>query len=377
MTGLFDQTEINGLVLKNRLVRSATWEGLATPEGACTDQLVDFVSRLAEGGMGLIVSSFTYVLEGGRGLPKQAGLDRDDYVPGHRKLTSAVHERGGKIALQLMHAGAQTRAKWIEGHIALAPSAIEDPTYKTLPCELSLEEIDELVEAFGQAARRGVEAGYDAIELHGAHGYLLNQFMSPLRNQRTDRFGGSVENRARFVCDVYERMRDEVGPQFPVMIKVNCDDFVPGGAGSEDWLYLAKRLAELGIDAIEVSGGTPASGKLAPNRTGIGKEEKEAYFLPQARQIREAVDVPLILVGGLRSPRVLERILSEGTADYFSMSRPFIREPHLVQRWQGGDLSKARCISCNLCFRTSLEDTGLTCAYERKLAAKGRKPAET
>jgi 2,4-dienoyl-CoA reductase-like NADH-dependent reductase (Old Yellow Enzyme family) len=377
MTGLFDQTEINGLVLKNRLVRSATWEGLATPQGACTDQLVDFVSRLADGGMGLIISSFTYVLEGGRGLPKQAGLDRDDYVPGHRKLTSAVHERGGKIALQLMHAGAQTRAKWIEGHTALAPSAIEDPTYKTLPRELTLEDIDELVEAFGQSAGRGVEAGYDAIELHGAHGYLLNQFVSPLRNRRTDRYGGSVENRARFVCQVYQRVRDEVGPHFPVMIKVNCDDFVPGGTGLADWLYLAKRLAQLGIDAIEVSGGTPASGKRTPNRTGIGKEKNEAYFLPQARRIREAVDVPLILVGGLRSPRVMERILSEGTTDYFSMSRPFIREPHLVQRWQGGDLSKARCISCNLCFRTSLEDTGLTCAYERKLAAKGRKPVET
>jgi 2,4-dienoyl-CoA reductase-like NADH-dependent reductase (Old Yellow Enzyme family) len=374
--GLFDRSEINGLILENRLCRSATWEGLATPEGACTDPLVSFVSRLAEGGVGLIFSSFTYVLEGGRGLPKMAGLDRDDYVPGYHKLTSAVHERGSKIALQLVHAGAQTRTKWIEGHTPLAPSAIEDRTYRTMPREMTLAEIEDVVEAFGQAARRGVEAGFDAVELHGAHGYLLNQFMSPLSNQRGDRYGGSVENRARFACEVYERVRREVGPHFPVLIKMNCDDFLPGGATLDDWLYLAKRLSDLGIDAIEVSGGTPASGKLGANRTGIGKVDKEAYFLPQARRIREAVEVPLILVGGLRSPQLMQQILAEGTVDYFSLSRPFIREPRLVQRWQSGDLSKARCISCNLCFRTSLEDTGLTCAYERKLAARRRKPSD-
>jgi len=375
MPSLFDRSEINGLILENRVFRSATWEGLATPQGECTDQLVAFVSRLAEGGVGLIISSFTYVLEGGRGLPKMAGLDRDDYVPGYQKLTSAVHERGGKIALQLVHAGAQTRAKWIEGHTAIAPSAIEDRTYRTLPREMTKADIEEIVEAFGQAARRGVEAGFDAIELHGAHGYLLNQFVSPLCNHRTDRYGGSVENRARFACEVYQRVRDEVGSHFPVLIKMNCDDFIPGGATPDDWLYLARQLSALGIDAIEVSGGTPASGKLTPNRTGIGKVNKEAYFLSHARRIREAVEVPLILVGGLRSPSLLEHILSELTVDYFSLSRPFIREPHLVQRWQAGDLSKARCISCNLCFRTSLEDTGLTCAYERKLAERGRKPS--
>jgi len=375
MSSLFERTEINGLILKNRLVRSATWEGLATPDGECTARLVAFVSRLAEGDIGLIISSFTYVLEGGRGLPKSAGLHRDDYVPGYKELTSAVHERGGKIALQLVHAGAQTRTKWIGEHTPLAPSAVEDRTYKTLPEEMTQEGIEKVVEAFGQAARRGVEAGFDAIELHGAHGYLLSQFISPYTNRRTDRYGGSVEHRARFVCEVYQRVRDEVGARFPVLIKMNCDDFTPGGASLQDWIYLARRLAEMGIDAIEVSGGTPASGKLGANRTGIGKMKKEAYFLPQVREIRRAVEVPLIVVGGLRSPQLMERILEEGAADYFSMSRPFIREPHLVRRWQGGDLTKARCISCNLCFRTSLEDTGLTCAYERMLAARGRSPS--
>ena len=226
----------------------------------------------------------------------------------------------------------------------------------------------------GQAARRGLEAGFDAVELHGAHGYLLNQFVAPYTNRRADRYGGDVQNRARFVCEVYQRVRDEVGSKFPVLIKMNCEDFAPGGASLEDSIYLARRLAEMGIDAIEISGGTPASGKLGANRTGIGKMKDEGYFVPQAREIRKAVDVPLILVGGLRSPQLMERILQEGTADYFSMSRPFIREPFLIKRWQGGDLTKARCISCNLCFRTSLDDTGLACAYERKLAARGREP---
>lgn len=370
MADLFEQTKINGLTLKNRLIRSATWEGLATERGACTDRLVDFVSRLAEGGMGLIITSFVYVLPGGKGLPKSAGLDRDDYIPGYRKMTSAVHKRGGRIALQLVHAGAQTKTKWIEGYTPLAPSAIEDATYGTMPREMTVDDIAEIVEAFGQAARRGVEAGFDAIEFHGAHGYLLNQFLSPLTNRRTDQYGGSLENRSRFICEIYQRVRDEVGTEFPLLIKINCDDFMEGGAPPQDWIFLARRLAEMGMDAIEVSGGTAASGKLGPNRTGIGKMKKEAYFLPQAREIRKALEVPLILVGGLRSPQLMERIVAEGTVDYFSMSRPFIREPHLVRRWEQGDRSKAKCISCNLCFRTSLEETGLTCGYERKLAAK-------
>ncbi len=367
---LFEETKINSLTLKNRLFRSATWEGLATSDGACTDALVSFVSRLAEGGIGLIITSFTYVLPGGRGLPKSAGLDRDDYVPGYRRLTQAVHQRGGKIALQLVHAGAQTRTKWIEGYTPLAPSAVEDRTYRTMPREMTAEDISEIVSAFGQAARRGVEAGFDAIELHGAHGYLLNQFLSPYTNKREDPYGGSVQNRARFICEAYQSVRDAVGAGFPVLIKINCDDFIEGGATLEDWTFLTRRLSELGVDAIEVSGGTAASGKLGSNRTGIGKMKKEAYFLPQVREIRKVVDVPLILVGGVRSPELMEQILAQGAADYFSMSRPFIREPLLVKRWQQGDRSKARCISCNLCFRTSLEDTGLTCAYERKLAQK-------
>jgi len=367
---LFEETEINGMTLRNRIVRSATWEGLATTEGACTDQLVAFISRLAEGDIGLIISSFTYVLPGGRGLPKMSGFDRDDYVPGYRKMTDAVHARGGKIALQLMHAGAQTRMKWIEGHSPLAPSAVEDRTYRTVPREMTIGEIEEIIEAFGQTARRGAEAGFDAIELHGAHGYLLNQFLSPYTNRRTDRYGGSLANRSRFISEVYHRVRETVGPEFPILMKINCHDFVDGGATLDDWLYLAQRLSEMNIDALEISGGTPASGKFGPNRTGVGTMKKQAYFLPQAREFRRVVDVPLVLVGGVRSPERMEQILAKGTVDYFSMSRPFVREPHLVKRWQGGDLSKAKCISCNLCFRTSLEETGLTCAYEQKLAAK-------
>lgn len=373
MSSLFEETRIGDMTLKNRLIRSATWEGLATSDGACTDQLVAFISRLAEGGMGLIISSFTYVLPGGKGLPKMGGLDRDDYIPGYRKMTTAVHQRGGKIALQLVHSGAQTKTKWIEGYTPLAPSAVEDPTYRTMPREMTLEQIEEIIEAFRQAARRGVEAGFDAIELHGAHGYLLNQFLSPYTNRRTDQYGGSAQKRSRFICEVYQRIREAVGPGFPLLIKINCDDFVEGGATLEDWIFLAQRLSEMGIDAIEVSGGTAASGKLGPNRTGVGSMKKEAYFLPQAREIRRAVDVPLILVGGIRSPQLMEQVLTEGTVDYFSMSRPFIREPHLVRRWQSGDSSKAKCISCNLCFRTSLGETGLTCGYERKLAAQRKR----
>ena len=192
--------------------------------------------------------------------------------------------------------------------------------------------------AFAGAARRLKQAGFDGVQLHGAHGYLLAQFLSPLRNRRSDRYGGNLENRARFALEVFGAVRSEVGPEFPVMIKLNAHDFLEGSTTEEDSAYLAARLARAGIDAIEVSGGTPGSGRLGAVRPDIETREDEAYFRPQARAIRAAApDVPLMLVGGLRSLEVMDEILAPGDADCLSIGRPLIREPDLPLRWERGD----------------------------------------
>jgi 2,4-dienoyl-CoA reductase-like NADH-dependent reductase (Old Yellow Enzyme family) len=207
------------------------------------------------------------------------------------------------------------------------------------------------------------------VQLHGAHGYLLAQFLSPLRNRRKDRYGGSLENRARFCLDVYRAVRAAVGPDFPVMIKLNVSDFLDGSTTEDDACFLASALAAEGVDAIEVSGGTPGSGPLGAARPNIKKPRDEAYFLPQAEAIREvAPRVPLMLVGGMRSPDVMQEILDAGTADYFSMSRPLIREPGLPARWRRGDLTRAACISCLGCFGPARKGQGIRCVQASKTA---------
>jgi 2,4-dienoyl-CoA reductase-like NADH-dependent reductase (Old Yellow Enzyme family) len=362
MAEIFETTTLSGIQLQNRLVRSATWEGLADAEGRVTPALVRIHEELAEGGVGLIISSYLYVQRVGKQSPGQIGVDSDEVLPGLATLASAVHDHDGKIVGQIVHCGGQADRRQTGGLQPVAPSAVDSPGYSVTPHELTIDEIYGIVEAFTAAARRLQKAGFDGVQLHGAHGYLLAQFLSPLRNQRTDEYGGSLENRARFGLEVYRAARAEVGAGFPVMIKLNANDFLDGSTTEEDACFLASALATEGIDAIEVSGGTPGSGKLGAARPDIKGPEDEAYFLPQAEAIRRAVpSVPLMLVGGVRSPEIIEKILVEGTADYFSMSRPLIREPGLPNRWKGGDLGRAACISCLGCFGPARKGEGIRC----------------
>lgn len=370
MAMLFEPVHMNELTLKNRLVRSATWEGLATDEGAVTDHLIDLLAGLVTGGVGLIISGYTYVLPEGKGLPKMTGLYSDKLIPSFRRLTSAIHRLGGAVAIQLVHTGGRADPRYIGEHEPMAPSAIEHPMYPSKPQEMSVADIEEVVDAFGQAANRAKRAGYDAVQLHAAHGFLINQFLAASTNRRRDAYGGSLDNRSRFLVEVYRQVREEVGKGFPVMVKINGEDFYPGGLIIQESIYSVRKLARLGLDAVEISGGTPASGKLGPERTGIRSPAQEAYFLPQAKSMREAVDIPLILGGGLRSWRCVETLLQRGDVDLVSMARPLIREPGLANRWREGDRRRATCISCNLCLDAALKE-GLTCGYERKLAARG------
>lgn len=367
MPEIFESTQLAGMPLQNRLVRSATWEGLADDRGMVTDRLVKVYETLAEGGVGLIISSYLYVQPVGKQTPGQVGAYSDDQVEGLKRLSTAVHQRGGRIVGQIVHCGAQADRRMNGDLQPVGPSALESPGYPEVPKELGISEIDEVVSAFAEAARRLKDAEFDGVQLHGAHGYLLAQFLSPSRNQRVDEFGGSIEARSRFCLRVYRTIRDRVGADFPVMIKLNLNDFMDGSTTEEDALYLASALAEDGIDAIEVSGGTPGSGRLGPARPKIDSIEDEAYFLDQAKAVRTALpQVPIILVGGLRSLEVMESILASGAVDYLSMSRPLIREPDLPKRWESGDRERAACASCLGCFRPGYKGEGVRCVQVEK-----------
>jgi 2,4-dienoyl-CoA reductase-like NADH-dependent reductase (Old Yellow Enzyme family) len=364
MRTLWDETHLNGMILANRLVRSATWEGMCTAEGRPTARLTACYGALARGRVGLIISGYAFVRPDGRQLPGQMGAHDDGFAPEMRDLVAAVHREGGKICLQLVHVGGQTTTV-AAGRQPLAPSAVAGPQFPELPAELTPAEIADLVAAFAAAAARGKAWGFDAVQLHAAHGYLINQFLSPRTNHRQDAYGGTPENRCRFLGEVYRAVRGAVGAHYPVLAKLNGADNLEGGLEIDGAVLAARLLDDEGIDALEVSGGTPASGDQTPVRQGIETREQEAYNLPLAYRVRQTVACPVMVVGGLRTPELIEGIIRREEADYVALARPLIREPSLPRRWADGDEARATCISCNGCFKPGLQEGGIYCVVER------------
>lgn len=364
MSKMFETTEINGMKLANRFVRSATWEGMAGDDGACTPKLTTLMAQLAKGRVGLIITSHAYVRRDGQAGPWQLGIYDDGLIQGLKDMTQAVHENGGRIALQIAHAGFFANPK-LTGKTPLAPSQVEGFT-KSPRKEMSIQEIQGIVEAFARAASRAKRAGFDAVQIHAAHGYLLSQFLSPVFNRRADEYGGPIENRARPLLEVFRKVRGAVGDHFPVLVKMNSEDFLDGGFTLKDSLKVGAMLQGEGIDAIELSGGTLVSEKFTPSRMGIDSEDKEAYFRKAAGEFKKELQAPLILVGGNRSFQLAERLVEEGHADYISMSRPFIREPGLIKRWESGDLQRAACVSDNQCFGPATAGEGIYCVVEKR-----------
>jgi 2,4-dienoyl-CoA reductase-like NADH-dependent reductase (Old Yellow Enzyme family) len=364
MTNLFETTEINGMTLTNRFVRSATFEGMAADDGAATPGLIKLMVELAQGGVGLIISSHAYVSKEGQAGPWQLGVYADELIPGLSQMTEAVHERGGKIVIQLAHAGYHASAK-LSGVMPVAPSDLEGMA-KYPRGALTEEGIQKIVKAFAEAAGRAKQAGFDGVQIHSAHGYLLSQFLSPIYNQRTDAFGGGIQNRSKVLMAVLKAIRNSVGTDFPVLIKMNCGDFVDNGLGLDDAIQVGKMLGEEGIDAIELSGGLLTGGKMSPSRMGIHSREKEAYFQKEAVAFKKTVQVPLILVGGNRSYEIAQQIVDNGVADYVSMCRPLIRDPGLINRWRTGDLAGSACLSDNKCFGPIMAGKGLYCVMDQK-----------
>lgn len=364
MQRLFDVVTIGGITVSNRFVRSATWEGMASPEGEATTKLVAAMENLAAGGVGLIVMGHAYIQKAGQATPFQTAIDRDECLGGLRKVTDAVHGRKGRIVCQLAHAG-RNAAFDLTGEPPWVPSELPDLAPSTFRV-MSLEDIRQTVDAYAAAAARAKGAGFDGVQIHAAHGYLLSQFLSPSTNRRRDAYGGDTEGRAQIHREIIWAVRETVGKGFPILVKINVADFTADGLETADALRAALLMEKAGADALELSGGVITGGKLSPSRTRIDAPEKEAYFRREARAFREVLKIPIILVGGIRSLQVAATVVEEGTADLIAMSRPFIREPALVARWASGDWSPARCRSDNLCFGPAFKGRGIYCVTEEK-----------
>jgi 2,4-dienoyl-CoA reductase-like NADH-dependent reductase (Old Yellow Enzyme family) len=311
--------------------------------GMVTDREVELYKRLGSGDIGLIITHGIFPSRNGQAAEGQIGAHIDETIPSLQKLADAVHEGGGKIAAQLLHGGSFCREA-LTGSPALGPSkTISERTGEEVK-EITEDEIYELIEDYGQAARRLIEADYDAIQLHGAHGWFLSAFLSPATNQRKDKWGGSAENRLRIVRMIYEKIREIAGPDFPVFIKLGLKDYHPKGKSLSEGLHTAKILQDVGMDAIEVSEGIehePAH--------HIRKDAIHPYYLDECREARQALSLPLILVGGMRYLKDMQAVLDENIADAVSMCRPFINDPEIVQKFMQGSTDHSDCISCRKC----------------------------
>jgi 2,4-dienoyl-CoA reductase-like NADH-dependent reductase (Old Yellow Enzyme family) len=371
MSHLFEPASIGSMVLRNRFVRSATWEAMATPDGAVTPRLVETIAALARGGVGLIISSHAYVSPEGQAGPGQIGIFNDELVAGLKQMAAAAHDYNARILLQMAHAGyfASYPLTGIPP-VAVSGAARLDDTPRR---ELAAADIQAVVRAFAAAAARAKAAGFDGVQIHSAHGYLFNQFLSPLFNQRTDEYGGALPNRARVHLETLRAVRRAVGADYPVLIKLNGRDFIAGGLDASDSVEAAALMEAEGLDAVELSSGMTKFAQFGSARKGIANQKQEAYNQREARLFKQRLNIPLILVGGIRSLPVAERLLKEGVCDFISMSRPFIREPDLVNRWRSGDRRKAACTSDNLCYGPVRKGQALYCVTEaqrRRRAAK-------
>lgn len=354
---LFTPGRIGSLTLPNRLVRSATAERMADADGHPRPQLSALYEELAQGGVGLIISGHMYVHPSGKAHPEMTGIYSDELIPGLAELADAVHRQSGRVAVQINHGGMQCSRDTVAETIA--PSAVDAPFLEQPAREMTPDEIALLIQAYGQAARRVQEAGFDGVQIHGAHGYLISQFLSPFVNRRTDEWGGSGEGRMRFLRAVCQAVREQVGPDYPVFIKLGMMDGVEGGLTSEEGARVVAALEEMGLDGVEISGGI-GGGRNLNTRTAIRSGADEAYFRPLARQARPVTGLPILLVGGLRSRRVMEEVLAAGDADFVSLCRPLICEPDLPNRLRLGLQDRSCCISANRCW-AERDGEGIAC----------------
>lgn len=358
MRKLFDKTKLGSLDMKNRFFRGALWEDLADEKGYLTPELISIYEELAKGGVGTIITGYSFVTEEEQPNPGMLGIYSDDFISGYKKFTDMIHSHGANIIMQIVYGGSMTNFNVGERTI-FGPSKMENERTGVWSKEMTKEDINYLVEKFGDAALRVKKSGFDGVEIHAGHGYLLSQFLSPYYNKREDEYGGSIENRGRIIFEIFQNMREKVGKDFPILIKLQSSDCVKeGGLIEEESLFIGKKLADLGIDAIEVTGGNESikevgENNLGPARTKIyGSRDKESYFKNYASKLANIVDIPVILIGGNRHFNVMENILNTTKIKYFSLARPLTAEPDLIKIWESGDIKDPKCVSCNMCYTT-------------------------
>lgn len=401
MSMLFTPQKLGKLEIKNRFVRAPTHENMATAAGEVTDDLVAVYRTLASGETGLIFTGIMHVHPLGRSYKYQVGIDRNEFVPGLRKLADAVHKEGGRIFFQLIHGGRQTTKKLI-GQTPLAPSSTgRDPMYFVKPKEMTEQEIGEVIRAFGAAARRAYEAGADGIHIGGAGGYLVNEFLSPFFNRRNDAWGGTDENRFRFLEEIIVAVKSAVPGDVPVTVKINANDHTPQEGITPD---LAKKyaawLVKLGIDGLEVASGTITYSNMnmwlgqvplkeyvsslpfwkrpigrLMMRPMVGKYNlREGWNLEAVKMMKPVMDgIPLFLVGGMRRVDHMEEVLQHGDAQFISLCRPLIREPLLIKKIKQGETKVASCISCNKCVGAVPNELPVRCYRQGLPAFAGRR----
>lgn len=387
---LFSPVMIGNVEIKNRFVHSATHEAMAADDGCITDEIIRRYRTLAKGEIGLIIPGHFFVHPLGKTHNRQNGIHADAMLPGLKRLVEVVHAFGGKIAVQLDHGGRQCPKKVI-GQAPLAPSGHgRDPVSLDRPMQMDEAQIEAAIQSFVTAAGRASKAGADAVQLHAGHGFLINEFLSPFYNRRSDAWGGTPAGRFRFLKEIVTGIRGSVSATMPVLVKLNTNDFTPRPGITPDLAAgYAKWLVDAGVAAIEVTCGTyysfhtirgeipgkaiarglppwmrPAA-RLKMKFQAPASRFKADYNLVAARTLKPVMDnVPLILVGGVRRFARMETMIAVGDADMVAMSRPLIREPFLVRRFREGRTDEASCISCNRCFAAMFNDTPIRCFQE-------------
>jgi len=340
---LLSPARIGNITVRNRMVMPPMGTNYASDDGFVTERLVRYYEARAEGGTGLIIVEVAAVAPEGKAITHQIGIWADKFIPGLRYLAESIRKHGARSAIQLHHAGRQTTFQ-TTGYQPVAPTEIPCPICRDMPRSLTIEEIKGIVEAFGHAARRAREAGFDAVEIHGTHGYLINQFLSPYSNKRTDEYGGSPAGRRRFPIEVYDAVRAAVGGDFPVIFRMNADEGVEGGITPEEGREFAGLLEKAGVDALHVSGGVYGS-PLPIIATMYEPEPPLAHY---AAGIRARVTIPVIAVGKIHDPEIGEQLIAGGKADFVSLGRGLITDSHFARKVELGQVKNIRkCIECN------------------------------
>ncbi|MDP6051474.1 MAG: NADH:flavin oxidoreductase [Candidatus Latescibacteria bacterium] len=320
MSGLLTPLTVKGHTLRNRIVMPPMENQKATEGGEVTDALLEHYVRHAQAGVGMVIVEYTYVQPDGRGRLQQLGVHNDAMIPGLKRLVKAVQACGVVIGLQISHGGGKCPSEFA-GRTPISASDVVVPGASEQSQGATKDEITGIISSFAQAARRAVEAGFDFIEVHGAHGYLLSEFLSPLTNTRTDEYGGDITARGRFPLTVVHAIRDEIGADVLVLYRLGANDYKEGGLTLDEGKYMARSLVDAGVDLLDISGGL--NGASVPGWDEIS----QGYFVPMAAEIRREVNVPVVVAGGITDPRYADSVIREGKVDLVAVGRALLENP--------------------------------------------------